>query len=157
MVELVEAIEQELWDMLYAGGGDKSTVRAKAEEIAKMAGGVPLDACAIAQLKAVEDKAAETLWVGAPLLKGLAVMLRNPPLGGNGPGRQSDHMGDVYGTPDREIAIGEHAFGAGWDAAVAWCYGRINVGDGAAAKQAAWSAYDPPEELCGGAKEEANV
>lgn len=33
----------------------------------------------LAQLKAVEAKAAETLWVGAPLLKGLAAMLRAEP------------------------------------------------------------------------------
>ncbi len=53
---------------------------------------------------------------------------------------------------DLAIAIGEHAHAAGWDACLDWVRGHValvDAGMDAEAKQNAWSAYAPPEELCG--------
>lgn len=57
------------------------------------------------------------------------------------------NVGD--GTGDAALAIGEHAFRAGWDAAVEagpeWDDLFHGVSD--TAKEKAWDAYDPPEDI----------
>lgn len=61
---------------------------------------------------------------------------------------ESPHVGD--GSGDAAIAIGEHAFRAGWDACVQAVHRQMNVSypDNVAAKrEAAWSSYDPPEDI----------
>ncbi len=58
------------------------------------------------------------------------------------------------GTPDAALAIGEHAFRAGWHAHARFSLGLENdLGElgmspqGAAAQERAWDAYDPPEHI----------
>ncbi len=55
-------------------------------------------------------------------------------------------------SSDHSIAIGKHAFRAGFDAGEEWggndLYMRGNTTD-ADAREQAWSAYTPPEEPCG--------
>jgi hypothetical protein len=56
-------------------------------------------------------------------------------------------------SPDLAIAIGEHAFAAGFDAGRAWHSSVTYGGDPGTAAEGlhkAWSAYTPPEKLCGG-------
>lgn len=61
------------------------------------------------------------------------------------------HLGNLAkreNAPDRKIAIGEHAFRAGWKA----CTDAVFSPDTSVTQTAdkAWSEYTPPEELCGG-------
>lgn len=49
--------------------------------------------------------------------------------------------------PDLDIAIGEDAFRAGWEAAIENLTGQC---PDPSAWAIAWAAYTPPEELCGG-------
>lgn len=52
---------------------------------------------------------------------------------------------------DHDVALGEHAFGAGFDAGCSWSQDG-KPGHNAEAKHAAWSDYDPPEHLKGGGR-----
>ena len=54
------------------------------------------------------------------------------------------HVGD--GSGDAALAIGEHAFLAGWDAAMAHANYPTNA-ESIVPKMDAWSEYDPPEEI----------
>lgn len=53
---------------------------------------------------------------------------------------------------DLDIAIGKHAFDAGYNSAAqrAVNFAPTVVRDWAAAREQAWSDYTPPEHLCGG-------
>lgn len=57
---------------------------------------------------------------------------------------EGPHVGD--GTPDAALAIGEHAFGAGWDACCV-AYGLKPGRESGQTKYEAWSDYDPPEDI----------
>ena len=61
------------------------------------------------------------------------------------------YVEDVHAV-DINIAIGEHAFRTGYDLAAqrAVDFAPTIVRDWAAHREAAWSDYTPPEELCGG-------
>lgn len=52
------------------------------------------------------------------------------------------------GSGDAAIAIGEHAFKAGWDAgnSYAMCVAR-DAEDDLSVRETAWSEYDPPEHI----------
>lgn len=50
------------------------------------------------------------------------------------------------GTGDAALAIGEHAFGAGWDACCK-SYGLMPGRESGQTKYDAWSDYDPPEDI----------
>lgn len=54
--------------------------------------------------------------------------------------------GSAMWDSDLAVAIGEHAFTAGWDAAVK----HFKLENDFLAHERAWSDYDPPEELKGG-------
>lgn len=58
-----------------------------------------------------------------------------------------DHPWELPSPSDHEIAIGEHAFGAGFDACHRMIGRKLSK---AAARALAWSEYTPPPHLLGG-------
>jgi hypothetical protein len=59
--------------------------------------------------------------------------------------QEGPHVGD--GTGDAAIAIGEHAFRAGFSAATKFDWNFAAEGKEAELENKAWDAYDPPEYI----------
>lgn len=62
-------------------------------------------------------------------------------------------IGEMNNRSDNDIAIGEHAFTAGWNAHATRSFEMINgvkcVREVPQFVDAAWSEYTPPDDLCG--------